>query len=569
MDKHEIAEAILRLGILNNVQEFTASSLKKKRLDYAFSFDTVINDREVKLLIGFESSFPLSMPRYFISDYNNFAFIPHVEEDGKVCYTHDDYVYLNAEDPAGIIAETYALVKSTIEKGLMGANTIDFANEFMNYWSRLKDVESISGNMVIPDKPVVVKIGINNGKRFVVSEDKGCINTIHRFMNLQDKGVTYQNSVLIPFVAPEGFMPPKYHESLSIDYLKEIVELLDADNKKILVKIGSGLRNRDQYVFFTFRQPDGNSSIFGAKFSNVASSGFPLLSDQFQGKLIPVHIDRLDKEYLYKRGGNGSAAFNKRGLIIGGGSVGGFIAEELVRNGFFDLTIIDGGILTSDNCYRHLTGYSYVGKNKAEAIKSKIELYFPHSNITAIDDYVEGLVPKKKIAFNNYDFIIVATGNVTINTYLNKVFLQNYPGLPIIYTWNDPYGIGGHCLVTNINQVGCYTCLYSNEGFYNIASFASKNQPKSFLKSISGCGSVYTPYGSIDSIQTCILAVKKTIDVMNGTERNGIYSWKGNTSIFLREGYNLSARYNMTAAELEERQHAFGNSNCSICTKKL
>src|SRR5690606_25821281 len=160
------------------------------------------------------------------------------------------------------------------------------------------------------------------------------------------------------------------------------------------------------------------------------------------------------------RGGTGELSSNKEGLILGGGSVGGFITEALVRKGFFDLTIVDRDVLASDNCYQHLTGFTDLGKNKAAAIKIKVERYYQHSKITSIETGIEESLRKKKIDISIYDFIVVATGNVTVNMHLNKIFTHDFPGKPVFYTWNDPYGIGGHCLVTNMEPLGCYRCLY-------------------------------------------------------------------------------------------------------------
>lgn len=566
MEKDKVAELIYHIGMFKDVKDFTGSILKKNGLDFGFYFLDEIAGKYTEVIVGFNNNFPLSIPQYFIKENEKFDFIPHIERDGKVCYIHEDYVYLNADDPYGIITETYNLTKATIERGLNKSNFIDFINEFEAYWNRIDGCETIFGNLIIPNEPKLIKIGYNEDKRFAVSEAEGCINQIHRFIKLNNKGVTYKNGIIIPFIVGSEFMPPRYNEPVSIDYLKSIIDSLNKKEKQKLFKLCSRLKCSELYVLFSFKHDNGNHSLFGVKFSSAMTICFALTAEEFKGKITPINVHRLDKEYLFKRGGLGLSSFEKKGLIIGGGSIGGFISEELVRNGFFDLTIVDGDILSSDNCYRHLTGYSFIGKSKALAIKEKVERYFPHSKITEVSDSIENALAKKKINFNNFDFIIIATGNVTINIYLNNLLNKNHLGTPVFYAWNDPYGIGGHCLVTNIKKGGCYSCIYTNENFYNTASFAHQNQPKSFLKSISGCGSLYTPYGSMDSMQTCLITIKKVIDVMNdSTENNAIYSWKGKSTIFLAEGYNLSERYNMTESLLAERRHAFENKQCKTC----
>ena len=73
----------------------------------------------------------------------------------------------------------------------------------------------------------------------------------------------------------------------------------------------------------------------------------------------------------------------------------------------------------------------------------------------------------KKINFNNYDAVVVATGNATVNQFLMRFFKKTIPGKPVLFSWLDPYGIGGHCLVSNISENGCYQCFYTNESLHN------------------------------------------------------------------------------------------------------
>lgn len=565
MEKNQLTK---HLVIFKNLVECQNPIFKKRKLDFGFSFVDSVEGIETNFLVGFDKNFPLSMPNFFIQNYNEYDFIPHVEEDGKVCYTNNDYVYLDADQPAEIIQQTYLLAKTTVEKGLRKENMVDFLNEFEAYWNRLKG-EVIIANIKIGTHPTLIKIGFHDKTRIVLSDEPEFLNNVGRFIKINEKGITYHNGILIPIIPPIGFTPPKYNELITIDFCKLLISFLGDDKKSELNKLLKKITTKsEEYVIFSCSQPNGGVSLFGIKFSNFKSTGHPLVANDFIGKITPLKTERLDKDYLYKRGGNGEKSSNKKGLIIGGGSIGGFITEELVRNGFFDLTIVDADVLSSNNCYRHLTGFKYLGENKALAIKHKAESYFPHCNITAVEERLEDAVQKKKIKFENYDFVIVATGNVTINTYLNKILHDQHPGKPTLYIWNDPYGVGGHCLLTNIEKQGCYKCLYSNEDSYNMASFAHEKQDKSFLKNISGCGSVYTPYGSIDSMQTCMLTIKSLIDVMNGQEnKNAIFSWKGNSNIFLKEGYKLSKRYEMSDIELNEKKYAFINSNCKVCQK--
>lgn len=538
---------------------------KKRGLKYCFSFFDDIEGREVKFILGLDEEFPLSLPAYFIRDFEQFPFIPHVEEDGKVCYTHDDNVFVDYTIPENVIVECYQLAKKTILAGLRGENKIDLLNEFEAYWLRLEDVEQIYGNLNLFSGPSQIRIGVKKNLVFAVSDEGEFLEKTKRFIDLTEKGVTYENGIYFPLT--NGFYPEVLRNStpISFDYFKKILSGVSSSDLKILQKVSSRPAKLREYVIISFKQPDGLRSLFGFQFGGCKKH--PILCDDFNGKIKPVSIQRLDKEYLVKRGGNGETHFDKKGLVIGCGSVGGFIIEELVRIGFTELTIVDNDKLWQENSYRHFIGFEHLYQPKVEAIKKRIEKIFPHSNIEAINDKIERLIARKKIDFRSYQFIVLATGNVTVNHFLNELLVTKFRGLPVFFAWNEPYGIGGHVLVTNISENGCYCCLYDNQHRHNRASFADKNQPKPFLKSVSGCGTLYTPFSSIDSRYTACLTVTKVAEVLRGVESlNAVHSWKGDDKLFTQEGYKLSPRYQLSDHQLEESATQFQSATCPVCS---
>jgi molybdopterin/thiamine biosynthesis adenylyltransferase len=567
MEVGDLVEFLRNAGF-QNISESTAPVFKNRKLGFCFSADQELQEITQKWLIGFEDNFPLSLPQYYLVD-NSIGFIPHVEQDGKICYYQDDYLYIDADRPADVIKETFELAKETVLKGLREENAVDFVNEFQSYWLRLPNVESIYSNIAFSEDVSQIKIGIKNNIKIALTDEEGYLSSVSRFIKIGDKtGVTFQNAIYIP-LDPKGLLlPPKYNTFLSLNDVKKLVfDHINQNAYRSLTKLLQKPCKQEEYVLLSFIQPNGVRAFFGIRFSkNPDTRQHPLLSDQFKGTILPVNVERLDKEYIYKRSGPGTDSNSKKGLVIGCGSIGGFIAEDLVRSGFFNLDLVDGEIISKDNCYRHLTGFLYVGSNKARAVKAKLDSYFPHCTITTYEENIERLISKGKITFDTYDYIVVATGNVTVNSYLNKLFKTTHPQKPIFYVWNDPYGIGGHCIVTNISGKGCYGCLYANTDTVNTASFAGKIQPKPFLKTLSGCGSFYTPYSSLDSTRSSMLAMKMILDYFNGTlTLNSIYSWKGDASNFLSEGFILSPRYELSEQALLERSTHFYSPECKIC----
>ena len=247
MLRDEISEILKRIDCFSNLSDCTSQALKKK-LACAFTFEDAINGVRTNITIGIDSSFPLSLPLYFICDYDNYEFIPHVERDGRICYTHDDYVYLNTENPEYIIRETYQLAKTTIEKGLRKENFEDFANEFESYWSRIDDCEEILGNVLIENEPKQIKIGTKEKLKIAVTDTQECLDSISRFIQLKDKGITYNNGLLIPFKTTDLFIPPKYNQQITIEYIHSLINLLEPKSKKALNKLLPGNSKKEEYV---------------------------------------------------------------------------------------------------------------------------------------------------------------------------------------------------------------------------------------------------------------------------------------------------------------------------------
>jgi molybdopterin/thiamine biosynthesis adenylyltransferase len=270
------------------------------------------------------------------------------------------------------------------------------------------------------------------------------------------------------------------------------------------------------------------------------------------------------------RGGASEAVSSKRGLLIGCGAIGGFIAHELIRSGITALCLIDNQKLRPENSYRHVSGYVSSDKvSKVDALKESLELYYPYCNISAHAASFEAVIGRGKVKMNDFDFVVVATGNPSTNFYIDTYYRNAKPGTPVIYTWLDPFGIGGHVLITNITSKGCYHCLYDNDDLHNRASWAAplKDQPRPFLRSISGCGTRYTPYSALDASQTAILATRKTMNVLMGNEKeNAIYGWRGSTDVFQKEGYKLSKRFTeLSDEDLHNTRNGFSSKQCTHC----
>lgn len=104
----------------------------------------------------------------------------------------------------------------------------------------------------------------------------------------------------------------------------------------------------------------------------------------------------------------------KKILLIGVGGVGSYALEALIRNGFYDITIVDFDTIDLSNLNRQLiTDSTNIGKYKVDEAKKRALLINPNINIQAIN---EKLNKEKLINLlnQNFDYIIDACDTLDV-----------------------------------------------------------------------------------------------------------------------------------------------------------
>jgi hypothetical protein len=250
--------------------------------------------------------------------------------------------------------------------------------------------------------------------------------------------------------------------------------------------------------------------------------------------------------------------------------VGGHLAFELVRAGILQLTLVDPDLLSPDNTFRHALGRRCWGRNKAEALKAELEDQFPYVRVLPVAERIEAALATGKVELGAYDLVLVAIAVPTVELDLNERIHALPSAPPALFTWLEPYGIGGHALLAhNGSAGGCFECLYTppipEDGpLHNRAAFAARGQ--SFGRDLSGCGSLHTPYGSVDAMRTAALASKLAIDVLSGREPGTpLVSWRGDARAFEEAGFRLAPRFSASEEELHAARYGYQSCRCPIC----
>ncbi len=128
-------------------------------------------------------------------------------------------------------------------------------------------------------------------------------------------------------------------------------------------------------------------------------------------------------------------------------------------------------------------------------------------------------------------------------------------------------------VIGNESDMGCLECLYTNpqSGETQLVcriGFARPDQP--FGRALTGCGSLHTPYGSLDAVQTTVLAVRAGLGILTGARtRNAVISWRGDATEFTEAGFELSARFGAPERTLTQYSDSFSTAYCRVCGQVL
>lgn len=540
--------------------------------------DVQIEGQSVTLQIGLDALFPHSLPIISIIPWNRLGFIPHVEPNGYVCYAQREGLLLNRHNFKGILDESIRKTISVLISGYRGENRNDFIDEFEAYWCKLSNVRYIL-SVIEPTDDLRQIIAakkedpsIDEEPYIYVTDD---VKSIQSFYNLRGfKQYTHRNALYIPFKPGTFVCLPPPNSQVNSDFFQDLIKThLTKTEQKTLKRLVRKPK-REEIVIFRLPRPSGGEVLFGVLFEDI-NGAHPLLPGGTANKIFPLVVLRRDKSFLLPRGGANKSLQEKRVILLGCGSVGGFIAFNLVRSGILDITLVDHDILTAENTFRHVLGKSQWGKPKVEALKEELQEKFPYVRITSYQMTAQDALLSGLLVPKTFDLIIVAIGDDTISLYINEILHAQKGIPPVVFTWLEPYGIGGHVLITNnSSSSGCFECLFTpvpgDDTFImgNRAAFAAPKQ--AFSKDISGCANHFTPFGSQDAQRTAALATRQAIQVLLGrVSGNPLVSWKGDPTEFLAAGFRLAPRYHQTEEELIKFQFKYRNSLCPICSLNL
>ncbi|MBP2840535.1 ThiF family adenylyltransferase [Pseudomonas sp. PNP] len=239
---------------------------------------------------------------------------------------------------------------------------------------------------------------------------------------------------------------------------------------------------------------------------------------RWSGKNQPNHvpvlvrgaiINILDRNDILSRDLSGTAVEleKARVVMIGVGSLGSTIAQQLARSGIGEIVLIDPDMLESANLGRHVLGADDLGKWKAIALAEKITRDLPTVKAIPYVNYAEILLISKPGLFENADLVIVTTADWSSEVALwRKKSAGTRWGL--LQAWSEPHTLVGHALLAPAGEFDARH-LFDDSGNFN---FRFTEWPKGDgVIAIPACGQSFIPGGASGMANVASMVVQTAL----------------------------------------------------------
>lgn len=144
--------------------------------------------------------------------------------------------------------------------------------------------------------------------------------------------------------------------------------------------------------------------------------------------------------------------------VIGIGSVGSYMTEQLVRSGLDELTIIDPDIVEGTNISRTVYTAHDINRKKTDALEFRLKQINPNLSLKKVSQplqninatYLESLI-------ENSDLVIAATDDPQAQALINSYVF--YSNIPTIFIGLYKGAKGGEIAITIPTITPCFRCM--------------------------------------------------------------------------------------------------------------
>ena len=439
---------------------------------------------------------------------------PHIGADGFLCYVAVDTVVFDLYKP---ISQTIASLKraaTVLDQIMAGERVDDLEEEFFAFWRG----DYCYTDLANLDSEDVALFSLGRGQGFVLTDDVERTATKFSYRSGQVESHLNLATKIVTKVRPRpavGSWPPTTFSAL----LNWQSTLDHPCRQKILDRAVKAYRAGQDEVFILIHAPGYQYGFFVRdlqKFKRASKSDqrIPI----FDAPIEVIQVVRMDDRYIVERNIPGYKTFaDKRVALVGCGTIGGYLADLLVRagagTGAGELVLIDNQKLAPENIGRHRLGINRLEINKARGLQAELGTAMPLANVTALPQ------DAFTVEFSAFDLIIDATGEQGFGNWMAgqqaaRFMLKSGVPIPLLHVWIEGAGEAVRTLFKRHQAEGCFRCLCDYELEQQFLSVPGGVQP---ILAGGGCEGQYVAYPASVSVQAAALAFDAVLAWVNST----------------------------------------------------
>lgn len=514
-----------------------------------------------------------ALPSFLLKNSSDYPTLAHVlplgvEDFGSVCVGGHDSVSVNYERPELAFVESLQRHIDLLQRVILDQawNKEELIREFYSNWLQVCDAKlpalicAASGE---PEEIVVYApvAGMSWGFEANYFGITDSVSGLADFSHIARQGKG-RSTAGAGYVLPltELLPAPQAPEHVKEWYLKTV-------QQNVIPESFRQKRGRRFWLLFTAKTPSG-ATWFGLEleYGGKGKKTLPTTVDRLANwKVKPLRVIVFNRERLMPRSGADRGLEEKSVLVVGCGSVGGELAYKLGSAGVGKIVLCDPDQYSVDNIYRHVLRDTFIGCNKAFALSISLDSKYPWLRSSYRTSRLLEL--RDKGFLSSFDLIVVAIGVPTHERLFHDFLLENDVKTPVINTWLEGYGIGGHAVLDLRDGQGCLRCAYVDfqSGGRGLASNLNFLEPNQDLTvNHAGCGELFIPYSGVSAAQTALIASNLAIGSLSGLiEQSSKVSWKGPAEDVESRGFQVSHRY--TAFDKSLQILPLIDDDCDIC----
>ncbi|BAU73082.1 ThiF family adenylyltransferase [Metapseudomonas furukawaii] len=439
---------------------------------------------------------------------------PHLGSGGELCYAATGTYVFDIFNP---IEQTLAFIQraeQVLGEIMRGELIDDLAEEFFAYWWGAYCY--IDTDRLETGELQVFSSGESerSGRTFEIFLTDDLARTSKKLSLLRDE-FTQENFIIHSISTSarprpsQDSWPPK---TLG-DFVNWQYQLDKNVPKKLLRRVAAAYRSEFGACLFVISSPLYKYGLI-VKFPDLeerralrkAANGFQYL---YELKITPVATFRIDDRYLVER--NIPGVKNLSGLkigIVGCGTIGGYLAELLVKAGAGlaggKLTLIDPDEFGPQNLGRHRLGFTHLYRPKAIALADELSKAMPSAGIEGVP------LDVRDVRLPELDLLIDATGDEAVGYWIAA---QYHKVVPILNVWIEGRGAAVRTLFKLPGIGACYRCLCD---YNKDRHFVSVSEDFGEIFAGHGCEGLYVPFPATVSVQAACLSAEAILDWVGG-----------------------------------------------------